>query len=225
MSTEINTRSSIADDLANELLNTSIDLSIDYSEIFIDGFVNNDALKEIPIVKTLVGIAKTGISINHLFFTKKVITFIKEFNSNTIDPENLQKFRHKVNSDTKYRNKVVEQIMIYNDRFLDLKQSQISAQLFRSYVNGFITYEEFNYLNIFLEKLHPKAYLFMRDLEQYNFKIIDDSANIPREWELEALITATGLGTEPGDFWHGFKLTNDGINLYKYGIKPTSTNP
>lgn len=214
-----NQDNSLGNIFSNELLNPTFDLSIDYSEIFIDDFINNDSLKEIPIIKTLVAFVKTGISINQLFFTKKMISFIKEFNSGDIHSEKLLDFKNKIENDSSFRNNAVEQIMVFNDRFIQLQQSKISAQLLISYVNGFISFEDYINLNIFLERLHPKAYKLMQSIENLNYSI-DDTFEGDRDWETESILLSSGLGTEPGDFWSGFKLSVDGINLHKYGIKP-----
>lgn len=110
----------LSNQFSKELLDPSIDLAQDFTEIFIDDLIDNETLKEIPFVKTVVGVIKTGISINQLWFAKKLLTFIKEFNSGHIDPEKLLNFRTKINNDKKYRQKVVEQIMVFNERFLEI---------------------------------------------------------------------------------------------------------
>ncbi|MEO1653143.1 MAG: hypothetical protein AAFU64_06335, partial [Bacteroidota bacterium] len=47
-------KSNVSKELFDELLNPSFDLSIDYSEIYIDDKIENEALKEIPIIKSVV---------------------------------------------------------------------------------------------------------------------------------------------------------------------------
>jgi hypothetical protein len=216
---EKNDKNSISNIFTNELFNPTMNLSIDYSEIFIDELLDNDAIKSIPIVKSIIGFIKTGFSINQLFFTKKILTFIKEFNSGDIQKEKHIAFQTKLNNNIKFRNQAIEQIMIFNDRFIQLQQSMICAQLFKNYVNETISYNDFLNLNIFLERLHPKVYKFMQSIEKFDFNIDEDFQD-ERNWDTEALLLSSGLGTEPSDWWSGFKLTQDGINLYKYGIKP-----
>ncbi|WP_180904020.1 hypothetical protein, partial [Flavobacterium chungangense] len=90
---------SMSQQFTQELLNPNIDLATDYSEIYIDDLIQNETLKEIPIIKTVVGVIKTGISINKFFFAKKLLSFIREFNSGQIDAEKKDKFQKKINDD------------------------------------------------------------------------------------------------------------------------------
>ena len=115
----------LSNQFSTELLSPSIDLSIDYSEIFLDDLLDNEVIKEIPIVKTVVGVIKTGIIVNQLWFAKKLLTFIREFNQGNIDSKKLAKFRSRFEKEDKYRKKVVENIMVFNDRFLEINKSKI----------------------------------------------------------------------------------------------------
>ncbi|MBI3518076.1 MAG: hypothetical protein HY062_01795 [Bacteroidetes bacterium] len=210
---------SLSKQFADEMLNPSIDLAVDYSEIYIDDLIDNAALKEIPIIKSIVGVIKGGISINQFFFAKKLLTFIKDFNSGTIDPQKKLKFKDKIQGDDKFRKKVSEQVMVFIDRFMEVKKAKIAANLFKAYVEEKITYEQFVSINISLERLHPDAYHFLGSIESLNYEINHEYEG-DRNWEAEALIQASGLSTEPGDFWHGFKLKEEGKLLFEMAIKP-----
>lgn len=215
---EINSKS-LSHQFVEELLNPSVDIGVDYSELYIDDFIDNPALKEIPLVKSVVGVIKGGIAINQFFFAKKLLTFIKEFNNGTIDSKKKEKFKERIQSDDKFRKKVSEDIMIFVDRFLEANKAQISANLFKAYVEEKITYEKFISINISLEKLHPDAYRFLASLENLNYEINHEYEG-ERNWEAEALILSSGLSTEPGDWWHGFKLKEEGKILFEMAIKP-----
>ncbi|NPD47224.1 hypothetical protein [Lentimicrobium sp. S6] len=92
----------ISNELVSELFNPTFDLSIDYSEIYIDDLIENETLKEIPIIKSIVGIVRTGIAINQFWFAKKLLTFISSFNDGSINQKKLERFRTKVQSDEKF---------------------------------------------------------------------------------------------------------------------------
>lgn len=211
---------SLSKQFTNEMLTPSIDLAVDYSEIYIDDIIDNAVLKEVPIIKSVVGVIKGGISINQFFFAKKLLTFIKEFNTGTIDAGKKEKFTERIQSDDKFRKKVSEKVMVFLDRFIEVNKAKVSANLFKAYVEERITYDQFISINISLDRLHPDAYKFIASLEAMNFQI-DHEYEGDRNWEAEALVQASGLSTEPGDFWHGFQLKEEGRLLYKLGIKPS----
>lgn len=74
--------------------------------------------------------------------------------------------------------KVVENIMVFNDRFLEINKSKISAQLFKSYIEGNIDFNEFVSLNISLDKIHPDSYLFLKELEKNDYKVGEEIKEI-----------------------------------------------
>jgi len=214
-----NNNSGLSKQFTKELLNPSIDLAVDYSEIYIDDLMDNGALKEIPIVKSVVGVIKAGISINQFWFAKKLLTFIREFNTGGLDPEKKLKFQTKINSDDKYRKKVSEQVMVFLDKYLEINKAKISAKLFQAYAEDKITYEQFVSISICLDKLHPDSFKFLVDIEKLNFEI-DHEFKGDRNWDAESLILSSGLATETSDWWHGFKLKEEGKLLYQLAIKP-----
>ncbi|MCL2097601.1 MAG: hypothetical protein FWH23_02425 [Bacteroidales bacterium] len=203
----------------DEILNPSIDLGTDYAEIFIDDLMDNGLLKEIPIVKSVVGTIKAGISINQFWFAKKILTFIREFNLGNVDNKQRIKFQQKINTNDKFRKKVVEQIMIFIDKHMEINKTKISAKLFQAFVEENLTYEEFVSTNICLDKLHPDSYSFINYLATIGYEINHEFKN-ERNFDAESLLLTSGLATETSSFWHGFRLKNEGIKLYEYGIKP-----
>lgn len=212
----------ISKTLLNELFNPSLDLSMDYSEIYIDDLIENETLKEIPIVKTVVGVIRGGISINQFWFAKKLLTFIQEFNTGKVDPEKLNSFREKINNDKSFGKKVAERLMVFIDRNIEITQTKITSNLFAAYVNDDIEYEELCNILIALDKLSPKAFVGFFELEKIDFLITEKNSDTvgERNWELETLITSTGLGVEIASWFHGFKLTSEGAKFFEFGLKP-----
>jgi hypothetical protein len=195
----------------SEILNPTVDLSIDYAEIALDSFLDNDAISEIPIVKSIVGIAKIGISIKERHDLKKLLTFFKEFQSGNISDENRLAFNKKFNSNEKYRTEVVETIVLLNERFLDLKKSKILANLMNAHINHHLTWNELNDISIILDNIHPKAFLFLKEMAEKNWSHHD------RHNENEPLMFSCGIGNKDGS---KFSISKMGQDLFNYGIKP-----
>ena len=212
----------ISDKLVNEIFDPTLDLSVDYSEIFIDDFIQNEAIKEIPIIKSIVGVVKGGISISQFWFAKKLLAFIKEFNSGKIEETKLSSFKKKLNDDKKLGKKIAEKLMVFIDRNVEIKQTQIIANLFKAYVNQDISFEEFNNILITLSNLNPKSFNTFFELEKIDFSITEKNHKEigQRNFEMEALISNSGFATEPSSWFRGFSLTDDGAKLFKFGIRP-----
>jgi hypothetical protein len=213
---------SVSKQLFDEVLNPTLDLSVDYSEIYLDDLIDNEALREIPIIKSVVGVVKGGISINQFWFAKKLLTFIREFNQRTIEPEKLEKFKSNLQTDPKFGKKVAERLMVFIDRNIEITQTIIISNLFAAYVDEKMSYDQFKNIVTTLDKLNPKAFDSFFKLEKIDFVINETNRKSidPRDFENEALITGSGFGLETSSWFHGFQLTDDGRKLFDYGIKP-----
>ena len=212
----------ISNELFSEIFNPTLDLSIDYSEIFLDDLINNDVLKEIPIVKSIVGIIKSGISINQFWFAKKLLIFIQDFNNHIIDFDKIKQFREKIETDKNFGKKIAEKLMIFIDRNIEINQTKIICNLFKAFINENISFEQLNHILIALDNLNPKAFAFFFDLEKIDFTINEDNHDRigVRNFEMEALVFNSGFGIETSSWFSGLELTEDGKNLFEYGLKP-----
>lgn len=215
---------SLTSAISKEILNTSIDTSIDYAELTIDEILTDDALKEIPIIKTLVSIAKIGISIKEKFFIKKLLSFLRELHSNSINEDKLAAFQSKFENEPKFRAKVTEQIMVYNDAFLNIEKAKVLAKLFKAYIEGKFDWEYFNYLSVCLNNAHPKAFKFLESLSHNNFKIPEDpderkKLSLERDGDNEALLYSCGIAYEASAWASEFNVSQLGKDLFLYGVK------
>ncbi len=212
----------VSKQLFDEVLNPTLDLSVDYSEIYLDDLIDNEALKEIPIIKSIVGVVRGGISINQFWFAKKLLTFIREFNQNSIEAKKLEKFKSKLATDPKFGKKIAERLMIFIDRHIEITQTIIISNLFAAYVEEKIHYDQFKDIVATLDKLNPKAFESFFNLEKIDFVINEKNHDSigARNFENEALITNSGFGLETSSWFSGFELTDDGRKLFDYGIKP-----
>lgn len=220
-------KKNISDNLFDQLLNPTIDLSIDYTEIFIDDIIENEAVKEIPIIKSIVGLIKGGISINQFWFAKKILTFIREFNQKNIPPDKLRNFRIKLDKNVNFKKNVAERLMIFIEKNVDITQTIIISNLFSAFVNEKINFEELNNIIITLDKLHPKTFSSLFEMEKFNFQITEENSDEigERNFEIEALLMSSGFAMEHSVWFSGFELTDDGKMLYEHGIKPIKKIP
>jgi len=139
----------------------------DILEIGIDNFLEEGLLKEIPIVKSIIGVKNVGIAIRDKIFLKKIISFLFEIKS--IPEEKRKKFIKKLNNNSKYNHKVGEKLIVIVDRLDDYNKSKLIGKLFCYTIQGRIDYDTFLRLssiinNCFLSDL-PRLKLFKEDVQ------------------------------------------------------------
>jgi hypothetical protein len=199
--------------IKNELVKPGFDLSIDYAEIGLDTFLDNEAIKEFPIVKSIIGGVKGIMAVRDIFSAKKLITFFKEFHSGSLSAEKRFEFLEKLNSDSKYRNSVIEQVTILNERFISIEKSRILSNLLKAHINGKFDWEGFCQLSECLDDIHTRA-----------FGVLEETAKSERPFHLKTyehekdgggVLFSAGLCIIHGNH---YSVNAYGQCLYYYGI-------
>lgn len=85
----------LVENFEKSLFNDSKDIIEDYLEIGIDSIIDNGILKEIPIVKTIVGVLKVGKNVHDRNLLKQTLVFINEFNRNEIRQDKIEEYKKK----------------------------------------------------------------------------------------------------------------------------------
>lgn len=123
----------------SHLTNTVTDLT----ELGIDSILDNDLFKEIPIVKTVIGVAKTLQNIHDRNLLCQMAAFISELNAGVLDPQKLLKYRQRIDSNPKLLEKELGRVIILLNNNIDLEKSKILARFYKSYVFEQISWETF----------------------------------------------------------------------------------
>lgn len=201
-------------EVGEALISDNFDNALDYAEIGLDAFVSSGILKEIPIVKTIVGFVKSGLKVKEIFFAKKILTFLKAFHSGKLPKDKFNKFQEDFTTDEKYRAKVMEQIMVFNDTFLQVEKSKIFANLFAAHLNGFYEWDDFINLSYCLNQLNMYGVPLFDDMAKFNVPfrgaLYDDTKN------LHPLLSNSGTITIWGNH---LDITPYGIYMYHFGIQ------
>ncbi|MDV3753392.1 hypothetical protein CMU20_00005 [Elizabethkingia anophelis] len=215
-----NSNKNLSDSVSLEITNTTLDLAIDYAEVGMDEFLDG-ALKEIPFVKTLYSFGKIGYSIRERFFVKKLLTFLQEFHSKEIQIDNLNNFKNRFDSDEKYKEKVVENLLVYTDTFLNIEKAKIFAKLFRNYINEKYDWKYFLGLADCLNSVNINAFDFLREMAEVDYEISEtpEERKIPRNGDKEALLYSCGIAYQSSTWSSSFNISQVGKDLYEYGIK------
>lgn len=118
------------------------DIAKNLAEVGIDTCLSEGLIKDIPVVSTLVGLAKYAKSIPDLIFASKINKFLSTLSN--IEQQKKDDFFNEVNEDKEKLNKA-GQIIIFNlDSANCLKKAEILGLLFKAYINGKIKFEIFD---------------------------------------------------------------------------------
>lgn len=160
----------------------------DYLELGIDSILENDSLKEIPIIKTFISVGKITKSIRERNLIKNLAIFINELNSGKINKEKLSRHREELRKNPKKAEKKLGRILIILEQTIDNIKSSILGKLYKSYINQEIDWD------IFIEFSEITNRLFMFDInilkvmwsQAYNTYIEqkDDNFRIERMYSL-----------------------------------------
>lgn len=201
----------------DSLVIDSLDIVGDYLEVGIDSILENDALKELPIIKTFLSVGKVANNIRERTLIKNLANFIYELNSNNIDEDNLRKHQKMLSENPKKAEKELGRILIILDKIIENKKAILLAKLYKSYINRVIDWEKFcEYSEIILR-------LFVQDIgiltDIYNNKV-DDTYDGVDVYKIERL-NSLGLISLPANAI--FKNSEDDmmvdfpIEINKYG--------
>jgi hypothetical protein len=193
MNTTTNINQSLSDTIKNSDLQS---VAAGITETFIDSFLENGVLKDLPIVGTLIGLGKTAADIKNQLFLKKVLRFLFELRD--IPAATRKNMIDKVDNNPDYRINVGEQLTYILDKCNDHLHAEYIAQLFHAYLIEKITYSEFLKSGAIIQNI------FIEDLEKFllteegklNFEASPDEA--PTEDDFPLInIGILGLGYNP----------------------------
>lgn len=129
--------------LKDTLFSSTHDVLSEYAELGIDSLLENNALKELPIISTITAICKVGYNLHERNLIKQTITFISEFNSGNISPQKLDEHRKKLDANPKEAEKELSRVLILLGKQIDEIQSQVLGSFYAAYVKGSISWEKF----------------------------------------------------------------------------------
>ena len=217
----------IVESTASTIVNYNLDTAIDFSEIGLDSLLNDSVLKEVPLIKTAYGVAKTVFAVREKHMIRKTLTFIKQLNDNGISNENYNQYKEKLKNKDKFVFKELEHILIIIDRYVELNKNKILANLYFNYIDRKINWTQFQELsiivdNIFmsdideLEHIYQKRYITMNEIKnRVSFRRLKVQ-NLIEDIESMLRMEDGSIGMFYNE--NDYKITSLGILLFEYGI-------
>lgn len=138
---------------------TLSDVVVEMAELGIDSCLEDGVFRSIPIVSTLIGVAKTGQHIHDRNLLKQTLEFIKAFIEKRISSEKLEKYKTKIYSNPKKAEEELGRALVLLNANTDTQKSKILGRLYRNYVDDKIDWADFCELSDVTERL------FLSDLD------------------------------------------------------------
>ncbi len=132
-------------------------INVNFAELTLDALINDGTLKDLPVVSTIVGLAKFGMKTQELILAKKIIRFLTQLGTTSIDER--KKFIAKIEKNETYNKKVGLAIILILDKLEDLEKPEIVGKLLSANIKGVIDYKTFLRLSSLIQRL------FLPDLE------------------------------------------------------------
>lgn len=151
-----------------------LDVNVGIAETLLDGVLNEGLAKDLPIIGSIIGLAKTGVQVRDYLFLKKIVSFLTGLND--VPTEQREEMISKIDETKEYRTTVGEKLLYIIDRCEDHEKAEIIALLFRSFLNKEITYSTFLRANRVVDNItiHDLNWVLERGLDQLPFETASD---------------------------------------------------
>lgn len=159
-------------DIINGTFLELVDVNLDHIENGIDYFLEDDSLiKEIPVIRIIASVIKTGVNIQNRIFAEKLFNFIKSVNKEIVTENEKTGYLEKIR-DKKYRQKVGSTIFSFLNNFNELEKADLLGTLFKNYILDKYSYEIFIEFanaveNIMISDLNLLSYLYKNRHNKY----------------------------------------------------------
>ena len=140
------------------------DLSIDLAEVTLDAIVKNEAMKHIPVFKTLLGIIETTQNISNYLFLKKIVAFLS--NIKKVSAKKRKAMITEIDNSGKYKVKVGETLLNVIDKCDSTEKAAYLGTWFTAFLKEKISYD------LFLNGAHIINNIFLHDFEYF---LLDDA--------------------------------------------------
>ena len=139
-------------------------LSVDFAEITLDSILKNEALKSIPVVKSLLAIIETTQNISNYLFLKKIVVFLS--NIKKVSAKKRKEMINKIDTSKEYKVKVGETLLNLLDKCDSTEKAAYLGTWFTAFLKGKISY------GMFLNGAHIINNVYLHDLEYF---LLDDA--------------------------------------------------
>ena len=120
-------------------------IGVDLSETVLDAMLDDGLLKDVPVIGTMVNLARLTREVRDRILLSKLRAFLSASSSLTEDQR--REFVSQMNSDPATASRVHDQLVIYLDRFDTISKADVLGILFTALAQGRIPAEVFHRLS------------------------------------------------------------------------------
>ena len=154
----------LVENFEKSLFDDSKDIIGDYLEIGIDSIIDEGILKEIPIVKTIVGVLKVGKNVHDRNLLKQTLVFINEFNRNEIRQDKIEEYKKRIENDQKKCEDELGRIILLLNNFIDREKSIMLSKVFKDYVGQLLNWNDFCEYSEIINRLFIQDFSFLQEI-------------------------------------------------------------
>lgn len=154
----------LVENFEKSLFDDSKDIIGDYLEIGIDSIIDEGILKEIPIVKTIVGVLKVGKNVHDRNLLKQTLVFINEFNRNEIRQDKIEEYKKRIENDPKKCEDELGRIILLLNNFIDREKSIMLSKVFKDYVGQLLNWNDFCEYSEIINRLFIQDFSFLQEI-------------------------------------------------------------
>lgn len=174
------------------------DAIFDLAEVALDQNLAEGVLKDLPIVGTLVKLARVKQSVSEELFLRKLARFLADLNAVPI--EEREKLLEQYPDTSAEQQVLGENLLLALERLDDIKKPAILARFFAAYIRSKIDYLTFTRLARALEKFNIELLPNLQWFYTREEPLVEPSEEIIHELSLAGLVTVglEGSGTFGG---------------------------
>jgi hypothetical protein len=147
------------------------EIGVNIAEVSMDSILNEGVLKDFPIIGTLVGIWKTGVTIKDYHFLRKLLLFLNE-SSNLSDK--IRKTIIEDLEDESYQKEAGEKLIAVIDKLETGSKAKMLGKALNLFGNKIISKDEFWRVSYVIERLPMSDILFLKDWELTDLNKVDE---------------------------------------------------
>ncbi len=173
-----------------EILDHANDGLADLAEVGIDLLIKEGIFREIPIIKTLVGIVNIYIKSRDWLLLRNVERF--RYHLKDISEENKRAFIEKLRKDEDYKQRVGENLILLLNRVDDIRKPELFANLLCALIERKIDDEKYQKLEKAIDRLSihyiPHLMAFYSGFDGRDFELLQQHAREMPDDALQDLV-------------------------------------
>lgn len=199
---------SLVDTLLN---NESQDCTADLLEFGLDSILDGEVYKDVPILSSVIGIARAGLGIRNYLFVKKLIKFICDYNS--VSHNFKSNLKEKIEKDDiNFKKDIGDHLIAAIESFNQNEKINALAKIFHSYITGEISNSEFLKFSYILDKIDWNDLGHLRNFYIHHFRLSVQITFLSHElnfnqWSNEVIQTFAYVGLVTIDLGEYFPET------------------